>query len=144
MATHQFKTEIHISATPERAWEVMADLPHWPEWTASISQMILLDPAPIAVGKRVKVIQPQLQPAVWKFTALEPNRGFEWTTGNFLVRMLAKHWIEPQADGVRLVLIIDVSGWLTGFVVRKFGKLTEEYMAMEANGLKARSEGKSV
>jgi len=140
MAIHQFKTEIDIVATPERVWEVMRDLERWPEWTTSITKMTLLDPQPIALGTRVQVLQPELQPAVWKFTVIEPDKGFEWATGNFMLRMLAGHWITPTASGVKVTLTIDVSGWLGGYVARKYGDLTRQYMGVEARGLKARSE----
>lgn len=140
MAIHQFKTEIDIAATPGRVWDVMRDVERWPEWTASISKMTLLDPQPLAIGKRVRVLQPELPPAVWKFTVIEPDKGFEWVTGNFILRMVAAHWIEPTASGVKVFLTIDVSGWLAGYVAKQYGDLTRQYMGIEARGLKASSE----
>ncbi|MBP8073733.1 MAG: SRPBCC family protein [Bacteroidia bacterium] len=142
MAFHQFKTEIFIQAPAEHVWHVMLDVERWPEWTASISKVILLDQGPIAVGKRAKVIQPKLQPAVWKFTKIQPNTGFEWITGNFMLRMVAQHWIQPISGGVQVTLTVDVSGWLGGYVAKKYGKLTQDYIQMEANGLKTKSESR--
>lgn len=142
MAFHQFNTEIFIQASAEQVWQVMQDVERWPEWTASISKVIPLDQGPIAVGKRVKVIQPKLQPAVWKFTKIQPNNGFEWITGNFVLRMVAQHWIQAVAGGAQVTLSVDISGWLAGFVAKKYGKLTRDYLQMEANGLKVKTESR--
>ena len=56
------------------------DLEHWPEWTASVTSVELLEPGPLAVGTRARVIQPKLKPAVWEVTQAKAGRGFTWVT----------------------------------------------------------------
>jgi uncharacterized protein YndB with AHSA1/START domain len=136
----RIERSIDIAAPPERVWAVMADVERWHEWTASITSVELLDGEPIGVGKRARVVQPRLRPAVFEVTTLEPGRGFTWRTHSGGLAADAGHRIVPTAGGSRAVLSVDFSGWLLlvmGWWVRR---LTERYVAMEAEGLKRRCE----
>ena len=75
---------IDIDASREKVWTVMTDVERWPEWTASVTSVALLDEAPFNVGSHARIHQPRLPVAVWTVTAFEPEHYFErksfWAT----------------------------------------------------------------
>ncbi len=139
----RFETAIDIAAAPGRAWEVLADFVRWPEWTASMTSLTPLSPPPVGVGSRWRVVQPKLQPAVFRVTDWQPGRSFDWVMGGPLLGARAGHRIEPAPGGhARLVLTLEYTGALGPLVALGYGALTRRYMAMEAEGLRARAEGR--
>ena len=136
-----FGTAVEIQAPPDRVWSVMRDVERWPEWTPSISRVTRLEGGPFDVGSRMRIRQPKLLPAVWRVTDLEEGRGFTWVTRSAGVRVKARHYVEPTAQGTRATLSLDFSGPLAPLVARLTRGLTERYLALEARGLKERSEG---
>lgn len=135
-----FSTAIDIAAPVDRVWEVMIDTERWHEWTASIRSVKRLDVGPFAVGSRAFIRQPKLPPARWTVTALEPGRGFTWVSTAPGVRVVAHHQVAAAAGGSRAALSIDTQGPLGGLLGWLTGGITERYLALEASGLKARSE----
>jgi hypothetical protein len=134
---------VDIDAPPERVWPVMIDIEHWKDWTASITGIRKLDPGTLAVGTRAHVSQPKLRPAIWTVSQLEPGRSFTWSTGvPILIRMFGSHIVEPAGQGSRVTLSVEFTGLLGWLVARAMKNLNEEYVAMEAIGLKHRCEGK--
>jgi len=136
----KFRVAVDIQAPPERVWAVMRDVERWPEWTASMTSIELVDGAPLAVGARARVRQPKLPPAEMLVTELEEGKAFTWVTKSPGVRARASHEVVPIPGGARAELAVEFSGLLGGLVARMVRGLTERYMAMEAAGLKARSE----
>ncbi len=131
---------VEIQAPPDIVWSVWSDLGRWPEWTASITSIEPLSPGPLAVGLRVRVRQPRLPPAEWRVTQMDSGRGFAWVSTAPGVLVTATHLIEPAPGGSHAVLGIAYRGpvaRLIGFLTRG---LTERYLALEAAGLKRRSE----
>lgn len=84
--------------------------------------------------------QPRLPPAMWKVVAIDPDRGFESVSGGPGLRVIARHGVVPVAGGSRATLSLELKGALGGLFGRLTKGLTERYLAMEATGLKARSE----
>jgi hypothetical protein len=77
---------------------------------------------------------------VWRVTDFEEGRGFTWVTRSPGVRVKARHQVEPTARGARATLSLDFSGPLAPLVARLTRGLNERYLALEAKGLKERSE----
>ena len=71
----------------------------------------------------------------------DEGRSFIWTSGAPGLRTTGTHLVEPSGDGARATARLDQEGLLGGLVGRLSKGLTERYLAMEAAGLKARSEG---
>ncbi|MGE0192457.1 MAG: SRPBCC family protein [Planctomycetota bacterium] len=136
----ELRRTIDIHASPERVWAVMADVTRWPEWTASVTSVELLDATELRMGGRAAIRQPKLPPATFTVTALEANRGFTWQTGNAVVRATARHEIEPTPEGSRVTLAVRFGGLLGWLMGRPYRTLTLQYLEMEAEGLKAESE----
>src|SRR5262245_4093349 len=132
---------IDVAAPPERVWSVMADVERWPEWTASITKVELLDRAPFGVGSRARIRQPRLPVAVWTVTAFTPGRFFEWQSVVPGLRSVGFHRAEANGDaGTRVLLSIRWRGPLAPIIRLLYGKLARRYVEMEAQGLKRRCE----
>ena len=84
--------------------------------------------------------QPKFPPAFWKVTRVEPGRGFESVSPGPGFRVIARHSIEASATGSRATLSLELQGPLGGLFGSMTKGITERYLAMEAAGLKARSE----
>lgn len=135
-----YSIDIDIDAAPERIWEILVDVEQWSEWTASISSIERLDPGPLTVGSRVRISQPRLPVAIWTVTALTPGRSFTWATRGHGFGVLGIHAVEPRAGGARVTLSLIYSGMLGGLMARLTRAITTKYIAMEAAGLKRKSE----
>ncbi|MEX2230189.1 MAG: SRPBCC family protein [Dehalococcoidia bacterium] len=137
----QFEYSIDINAAPERVWGVMTDVERWPEWTASMSEVRLVEGDRLAVGARARVRQPKLSASTLEVTELEPGRGFTWQAASPGVSFVGKHEIAPARAGVTVTLSVQFSGPLAGIAGLFTSGMTRRYVKMEAEGLKRRSEG---
>ena len=135
-----FSITTDIDASTARVWEVMSDVVRWHEWTPSITSIKRMDNGPFVVGSRAIVRQPKFPPALWKVVAIEPGRSFTWANTAPGIRVVGIHSVEPYGAGTRATLALEFHGVLGGLLARLTKGITERYIAMEARGLKARSE----
>lgn len=136
MSQTQFSSTIEIATSPEGVWRVVADVEHWPEWTASILRVKRLTPGPFGVGSRARVHQPKLPPAWWRVTEIVPGRHFTWVSHAPGVCVTARHVVEATAGGSRVTLSICYEGWFGTLLALLTHGLNERYLALEAKGLK--------
>jgi uncharacterized membrane protein len=133
--------EIPIAAPPDRVWSIMRDVDQWPSWTPSVTSVARLDSAPLAAGSRVRIRQPKFPPAVWKVETLsDADRSFTWVSSAPGLRVTGRHSVEPDGSGSIAKLGIEFDGFFGPLWARATRTLTEQYVNMEAQGLKARSE----
>jgi uncharacterized membrane protein len=135
-----FSTSIDIDAPPERVWAIMSDVERWHEWTASITSIQRADAGTLAVGSRATVRQPKLPPAKWQVTELDPQQGFVWISTGPGVHVTGRHIIERTSSGSRITLAVEYRGALGAVLAWMTGSLNDRYIALEAAGLKRRSE----
>jgi uncharacterized membrane protein len=135
-----FSAVVHIEAPPDEVVAVLFDVERWPEWTSTMTRVRRLDQGPLAVGSRAEVRQPKLPPALWQVTELDAQRGFEWETRGFGLKLEAGHLVEQDMTGSRVTLSLRFSGLLASLVARFFGSLCRRYIAIEAEGLRKRCE----
>lgn len=135
-----FSISIDIAAPAERVWDVMRDTDRWHEWTPSVTSIRRLGRESFAIGTRVLIRQPKFPPALWTLTAIEPGRSFTWVSRAPGLRVTAHHEVEPTRGGSRATLSLELQGIFGGVFGRLTRGITERYLALEANGLKARSE----
>lgn len=138
-----FRIDVEIRAPAERVWAVMRDIERWPEWTPTVTRIQKIGSGPLAVGSRAVIRQPKLPPARWEITELEDeNRTFTWITHGPGMRLTARHWVAITRDGSRASLSLQFSGPLGGLFACLTRSLNERYLALEANGLRQRAEGR--
>jgi uncharacterized membrane protein len=138
MTRTNFSITVEVPAPLPLMWSVMSDVEHWPDWAARVSRVKLLSPGPLHVGSRARVHQPKLPPAFWRVTELNPGASFTWVSRAPGVRVTARHTAEASAIGSRVTLSIRYEGLLSALLARWTRHLNESYLAMEADGLKAR------
>ena len=121
-------------------WAVIRDVERWHEWTPSITRIQRLDAGALRAGSRATVQQPKLPTNDFTVTKLEEDRGFDWESTSPGLRGIGHHWIVPIATGSRVTLGVDFRGVLAPVVRVFYGRLTQRYIQLEADGLKRRSE----
>jgi hypothetical protein len=140
MATERrFSISIDINAPMRRVFQVMADTDRWHEWTPSVTSIKRLDDGPFAVGSRAVIRQPRFPPALWTITAID-DRSFTWENRAPGIRVIAHHSAERTTDGSRATLSLRYEGFFARLLARLCRSITNRYLEMEANGLKARAE----
>jgi len=137
-----FSTTIEIKAPPQRVWSVLADIEGWPDWTASVQSIERFESGPLSVGTRARLRQPKLRPAIWQITQIEKGSNFTWVTRSLGLTIAGHHRVEPVKKGnaSRVTLTIEFSGLLGPLVAWLTRGLNVHYLALEAQGLKKRSE----
>ena len=135
-----FETSIEIAAPAEHIWSIMSDVERWSEWTPSVKRINLLGGKPLAIGSRAWVFQPKLPPALWRVIELEERRGFTWVASGPGFRAYGRHYIEVTPGGSKVTLSVQYDGPLASFFSRFTSDINNRYIAMEAAGLKRRSE----
>lgn len=138
MTRTEFSRTVEIPASPGLAWSVMVDIERWPEWMASVLRVKRLSRGPLQVGSLVRIHQPKLPPTWWRVTELNPGASFTWVSRAPGVRVTARHTAEASASGTRVTLSIRYERMLGVLLARWVGDLNDRYLALEANGLKAR------
>ena len=137
----KFQTTVDIDATPAAVWRVLTDVESWPKWSASMTAVERLQQGDLAVGSSARVSQPKLKSAVYTVTECEPGKSFVWETKAAGVKVRAIHLVGDRGEGrARMVLGIEQSGALSGLIAMFYGKLTRQYVFMEAEGLKKAAE----
>ena len=140
----QFSITTEVDAPPEVVFAVLSEVEHWPEWTPTVTRVERLGDsgAPLALGSRLRIVQPKVPPSEFTVTALEPGRGFRLFSRSPGATVTADHWAEPAEGGRRSRVTLSVT--FAGFLGRVIGwvmrGLNERYLAQEAAGLKRRSE----
>lgn len=135
-----FSTTVDIAASPAQVWAVMRAIERWHEWTPSIRSIERLDSGPIRAGSRARVRQPGLPAAVWEVTDWVEDKGFTWVSRAPGVRVTGDHQVTPSQAGTRATLAIRYEGPLAPILVWLTRGVNDRYLALEAAGLKKRSE----
>ncbi|OLR91356.1 SRPBCC family protein [Actinokineospora bangkokensis] len=138
----EFGTSVVVAAPVGLVWSVYADVERWPSWTASVTSVELLTPGPLALGSRARVKQPRLPTTVWRVVELDQGRSWTWEARGPGVLTTATHRVDPAEGGSLVTLGLVQAGWLGGLVGRFTAGLTDRYLALEAEGLKARAESR--
>jgi uncharacterized protein YndB with AHSA1/START domain len=139
MREMDFSINVDIDAPPDRVWAVMSDIEKWHEWTASVRSISRREHGPIRPGHRAWVRQPKFPPALWTVTDVS-ERSFTWVSRAPGMVVTANHFVTPVGTGSRATLSLhfaDILGPLFGRLTRD---INNRYLAMEAAGLKRRSE----
>ena len=134
-----FSINVDIDAPPDRVWAVMSDIERWHEWTASVRSITRREHGPIRPGHRAWVRQPRFPPALWTVTEVRDG-SFTWVSRAPGMVVTASHSVTPIGNGSRATLSLNFAGILGPFFGRLTRDINNRYLAMEAAGLKGRSE----
>jgi hypothetical protein len=136
----KFSTSLTINASQEKVWKVLSDVVCWHEWTPTVTKTEALDTPELKLGNRYKVIQPKLQPVEWTVTELSASN-FTWESKSTGMHMAAEHVVKSiNANQSEVTLTFAFDGWLGNLIGKMYGKMTQEYIQIEAQSLKKRVE----
>lgn len=134
------ENSIEIDAPVAVVWQVFSDVERWPEWTASVTRIVAVDGAGIAVGNRFALEQPRMPRLVWEVTEVTPGASWTWVQRSPGGLAVARHVVIPTDSRTLVRLEIEQRGPIGLLVARLMARMTKRYLALEAHGLKARSE----
>ncbi|MBI5949675.1 MAG: SRPBCC family protein [Chloroflexi bacterium] len=137
----RYERSIEIAAPPAVVWSILQDVSRWPEWTDSVRTVELIGDGPFGPGKRARLDVLGAPPAVWTVTAIDEGRSFTWESRARGVHTIAGHVIEPSGAGSRVTLTVEMSGLMASIFRPMIARVSRRNLAMEAEGLKRRSEG---
>ena len=134
----EFRILIH--ASPAEVWKVLADIRAWPEWAPTVTS-VTTTATELVVGATAELEQPKIPTATWTVTAVQPERGFTWTSrSSGGVDVTADHELHPKGSDTEVVLRITFAGLMAPVASLFGGRMTRSYLKQEAEGLKARVE----
>lgn len=133
------RVSISIDAPIEVVWSVFTDVERWPTWASSFTSVELVD-GPMRLGAKARIRQPRLPTVVWEVTKWEPGRSWTWAATSPGARTEASHVLTRSSDGTVAEQSIVSSGPLGRVAAFVWRSLTRRYLALEAAGLKQRSE----
>jgi uncharacterized membrane protein len=133
------RASIVIDAPIEVVWSVFTDVERWPTWASSFTSVELID-GPMRLGAKARIRQPGLPTVVWEVTKWEPGRSWTWTATGPGARTEASHVLTRSGDGTLAEQAIIPSGPIGRLAAFVWRSLTRRYLAIEAAGLKRRSE----
>jgi uncharacterized membrane protein len=137
--TNVERASITIAAPIEVVWSVFSDVERWPTWASSFTSVELID-GPMRLGAKARIRQPGLPTVVWEVTQWEPGRSWTWTAKSPGARTEASHVLTRAGSGTLAEQSITPSGPIGRLAAFIWRSLTRKYLAIEAAGLKQRSE----
>jgi uncharacterized membrane protein len=133
------RASITIDAPIEVVWSVFTDVERWPTWASSFTSVELID-GPMRLGAKARIRQPGLPVVVWEVTRWEPGRSWTWTATGPGARTDASHVLTRVGERTLAEQSIVPSGPIGRLAALVWRSLTRRYLAIEAEGLKKRSE----
>jgi uncharacterized membrane protein len=133
------RVSITIDAPIEVVWSVFTDVERWPTWASSFTSVELID-GPMRLGAKARIRQPRLPTVVWEVTKWEPGRSWTWAAMSPGARTEAFHVLARSGQHTIAEQSIIPSGPLGRLGAFVWRSLTRRYLAIEAAGLKQRSE----
>jgi uncharacterized membrane protein len=133
------RASIMIDAPIEVVWSVFTDVERWPTWASSFTTVELID-GPMRLGAKARIRQPRLPTVVWEVTRWEPGHSWTWTATGPGALTEASHVLTRSGEGTLAEQCIQSSGPLGRLAAFVWRSLTQRYLAIEAAGLKQRSE----
>ena len=128
------KTSV-INALPGDIFRVLMDFGRWNQWTASITEMSILNNERPGIGARIRILQRKLPPAIWTITESLSDKSLIWEKRSFGLVMLSEHLIVTGNHGTSVTIRITYQGPLAGLFYLLTHSLTDRYMTMEIDGL---------
>ena len=133
------RASVTIDAPIDVVWSVFTDVERWPTWASSFTSVELID-GPMRLGAKARIRQPRLPTVVWEVTKWEPGRSWTWAATGPGLRTEASHVLTRSGDRTVAEQSITSSGPLGRLAAFLGRSLTRRYLAVEAAGLKQRSE----
>ena len=136
---------VEIARARSIVWAIFSDVARWPEWTASVTSVVPLDGADLALGRRFAITQPRLPRLVWQVTQITPGVSWTWCQSSLGAAACAVHDVEAL-DGMRTLVRqrFEQTGPIGALLGRLLTGMTRRYLRMEADWLRAACEARTA
>jgi carbon monoxide dehydrogenase subunit G len=129
-----------INAPPGVVWAIIADLEKWPGWAPTFEKMEFPGDRELRRGLRVRLTVRGAPTSEWVVTEYDEGRRFAWETTARGIHSIGDHIIEPAADGTRLTLVVESTGFMSRLFAPMIRRVSKRNVPLEGNGLKVRAE----
>ncbi len=129
--------KVVTSATADVVWRTLIDVEHWRDWTPTVTEITPLGGARMQPGARYRVVQPKLRPAIYQVSEYVADQRFTWEQHVAGGALVADHRIRPSDGGTEVELSFASRGLLATVIASLFSKIIAQYVATEAQSLKA-------
>jgi hypothetical protein len=138
---HEFVTTIAIAAPPEAVWNALTDAAHYRDWNPEIVQVSGVFAQGGSIGAKVKIGSGAVRDVQLKVPVFEPPSRMEWLGGMPLGLFTGRRIlsVRPHGEGSEFRMVVQMSGLLSGAMVRAVGDRQKEIDAFSA-ALKAYAE----
>jgi len=133
------RASITIDAPIDVVWSVFTDVERWPTWASSFTSVELID-GPMRLGAKARIRQPKLPTVVWEVIKWEPGHSWTWAATGPGARTEASHVLTSAGGRTVAEQAIVSTGPLGRLLAWMWRSLTRRYLAIEAAGLKEKSE----
>ena len=133
----EFTVAVDIAARASKVWSVLTNVDEMPSWTDSMISVSLEPEGALRLGSTARILQPKLSETTWTVTELTPGESFTWVSRGPGITTTASHLLEGRQGGVIVHLGVRFTGVGSLAAGLVGGKLTQTYLQMEADGLKA-------
>lgn len=107
---------IVIPVSTSLVWRVLADLPGWPQWSASVVAVAEEDSA-------YRVEQPPQPTSTWTITDWRPERGFSWQTRGVSTLHTVTYELSATDAGMEVAMDLVWSGSMAWMARAAYGPI---------------------
>lgn len=129
--------ELHIDATPQGAWALLADINNWPAWNPAVSRARLDGPFVPGSVFRWKSGGSSI---VSTIQAVEPPTRIAWTGKTMGATAMHVWALEATGGGVRVRTSESFDGWLVRLFRSAFQRRLDRSLEDTLRALKAAAE----
>jgi uncharacterized membrane protein len=136
----RWENSTHIDAPADVVWRLTLDITDWPSYVPTVRRVDRLDDGPLRVGSSARLDQPGQPTAVWTVTTLEPQQRFAWQSKRTGYTLTGSHVVEPDGNGCRNTLAIDLTGPLAPVLGPLVARTVRRTIATENAAVRAKAE----
>lgn len=141
-AMAHFEYAVHIAAPPERVWRATIDVERWPDFIPTFTKSKRTDDGAFGLGRSARVTPKGFVGSVWTVTHFDDGCSFTWESDVVPgIHFVGRHAIEPEDAGTRLLLSLEVSGWLAALMSPLTARTYRRNLQREAEAFKSHCEG---
>ncbi|MDM5180126.1 SRPBCC family protein [Massilia sp. DJPM01] len=136
------ESRVTISVSPEKIFEIYADVPNWKTWDPDTKEASI--DGPFQTGSKGKITPPKGISVPMNFISVVPNKSFTVDSQIPLFRMVFEHELNVTAAGTEVVHRVTFSGALSFLLGRIVGNPLRTGLPITLASLKRLAETGSV
>ena len=132
---------VDIAAPPDRVWDAVADVEHWPNIMSHFTAVELQSEGPLHLGSKARVRPKGFFGSLWVVTVYGEGRSFVWESDLAPgMHFVAGHTVTAVDEGARLALSLKYSGPLATLLSPVLGRAFQRNVRQEGDAIKSYCE----